>query len=45
MKFEIISALPKKMTVLWNVTPCRSGYRHQLFGEVCCIHQKVVREE
>jgi hypothetical protein len=41
----MISALPKKGAVFWNVTPCRSGYRHQPFGEVCCVHQKVVREE
>ena len=27
------------------MTPCQSGYKHQLFGEVCCIHQKVVRGE
>jgi len=45
VKFEITSALPKKVAVFWNVTPCRSVYRHQLFGEVCCTHQKVVREE
>jgi hypothetical protein len=45
VKLEIISALPKKVAVFWNVTSCRSDYRHQLFGEVCCVHQKVVREE
>jgi hypothetical protein len=39
VKFEIISALPKKVAVFWSMTPCRSGYRHKLFGEVCCIHQ------
>jgi hypothetical protein len=45
VKFEINSALAKKVAVFWNVTSCRSGYRHQLFGEVCCVHQKVAREE
>ena len=38
ISLEVLTAVNRKITVLWDAISCCLVYRYQHFGKACCLH-------